>query len=300
MSKSFSKNDLNEYISLSYRNNRNSANQNKLKWIRIGDPILQRGEQYIPKEKPIQQCSKNYFQRMKEKEAQLQKKLNSNYNNSFNLYSQSFSTYDTERKGKKKIDLNQYKSNKKNELKSHIRIFPSKYNTKSMNEVLDRTYNNNNKEQNKKRKYYYKPSEEYIKMNNREKLLPSENKERSKSLNYFNNNIRYNRDSYKETSQRVFGYNFKPNNNLFSNYYYNIPINNDNKRPQSTPKMRYYNKIELKNKEDHINDLINYKYARKYREDNYPTKINQVKYDDLINSFQKNIKENFIPENKIK
>ena len=63
--------------------------------------------------------------------------------------------------------------------------------------------------------------------------------------------------------------------------------------------MRYYNKIELKNKEDHINDLINYKYAKKYREDNYPTKINQVKYDDLINSFQKNIKENFIPENKI-
>ena len=35
MSKSFSKNDLNEYISISYRNNRNSANQNKLKWIRI-------------------------------------------------------------------------------------------------------------------------------------------------------------------------------------------------------------------------------------------------------------------------
>ena len=274
MSKSFSKNDLNEYISISYRNNRNSANQNKLKWIRIGDPILQRGEQYIPKEKPIQQCSKNYFQRMKEKEAQLQKKLNSNNNNSFNLYTQSFSTYDTERKGKKKIDLNQYKSNKKNELKSHIRIFPSKYNTKSMNEVLDRTYNNNNKEQNKKRKYYYKPSEEYIKMNNREKLLPSENKERSKSLNYFNNNIRYNRDSYKETSQRVFGYNFKPNNNLFSNYYYNIPSNNENKRSQSTPRMRYVNKIELKNKEDHINDLIN--------------------------SFQKNIKENFIPENKIK
>ncbi len=112
MSKSFSKNDLNEYISISYRNNRNSANQNKLKWIRIGDPILQRGEQYIPKEKPIQQCSKNYFQRMKEKEAELQKKLNSNYNNSFNLYSQSFSTYDTERKGKKKlilININQIK-----------------------------------------------------------------------------------------------------------------------------------------------------------------------------------------------
>ena len=33
---------------------------------------------------------------------------------------------------------------------------------------------------------------------------------------------------------------------------------------------------------------------------NIQPKINQVKYDDLINSFQKNIKENFIPENKIK
>ena len=37
--------------------------QNKLKRIKIGDPILQNGQQYIPKEKSIHQFSKNYFQR---------------------------------------------------------------------------------------------------------------------------------------------------------------------------------------------------------------------------------------------
>ena len=109
MSKSFSKNDLNEYISISYRNNRNSANQNKLKWIRIGVPILQRNEQYISKEKLIQQCSKKLFPENERKSSTITKKLNSNYNNSFNLYSESFSTYNTEIKGKKKIVLNQYK-----------------------------------------------------------------------------------------------------------------------------------------------------------------------------------------------
>ena len=74
------------------------------------------------------------------------------------------------------------------------------------------------------------------------------------------------------------------------------PSNNENKRSQSTPRMRYVNKIELKNKEDHINDLINYKFANKFRDYNFPTKINQVKYEDLINSFQNNIKENFVLE----
>ena len=155
MSKSFNQSDLNEYISKSYRNNRNSANINKLNWIRIGDPILQRGEEYIPKQKPIQQCSKNYFQRMKEKESELEKKLNSTVNNSFNLYIQSYSTFDTERRGKKKIDPNQFKLNKNNnELKSHIKIFPNKYNNKSMNGILDRTNNKNNdiKEKNIKKK----------------------------------------------------------------------------------------------------------------------------------------------------
>ena len=266
MSKFNSEKELNEYISKSYRNNRNFANQNKLNWTRVGDPILQRGEQYIPKEKAVQQCSKNYFQRMKEKESEIQKKKSNN--NSFNLYIQSYSTFDTERKGKKRIDLEGIfdRNNNKNYIKKEQKNVINKYN--------------------------YKPSEDYIKMNNREKLLPSENIERARSTNYFTNNIRNNRDSYKETSNRIFGYNYNP---MLNNYNNNIP-NNNYRRPQSTPRMRYVNKIELKNKEDHINDLINYKFANKFRDYNFPTKINQVKYEDLINSFQNNIKENFVLE----
>jgi hypothetical protein len=293
MSKFNSEKELNEYISKSYRNNRNFAHQNKLNWTRVGDPILQRGEQYIPKEKAVQQCSKNYFQRMKEKESEIQKKKTNN--NSFNLYIQSYSTFDTERKGKKRIDPNKIISNKNKEIKSHIKVYPNQYNTKSMEGIFDRNNNKNyiKKEQkNVIKKYNYKPSEDYIKMNNREKLLPSENIERARSTNYFTNNIRNNRDSYKETSNRIFGYNYNP---IFNNYNNNIP-NNNYRRPQSSPRMRYVNKIELKNKEDHINDLINYKFANKFRDYNFPTKINQVKYEDLINSFQNNIKENFVLE----
>ena len=61
----------NNYLTDSFRENRKFAEQLKERWNKPVDPILQRGDQYIQREKPIQQCKLNYFQRMKQKEQQM-------------------------------------------------------------------------------------------------------------------------------------------------------------------------------------------------------------------------------------
>ena len=306
------------YVEDSYRKNREFANKLKNKWNNRGDPILQRTDNYIEKNKPIQTCSKNYFDRIREKENNM-KNQNNNINN-YNNYNNNYDEFN-KKSGKKHYDMKEYElyNRRFNDINyninnnTHIKIFPNRYSTREIGSLISQEKNNNsnNKNEYKPQKKYiinFKPSEEYVKMNNKHNLLPSENNifnnNNNNVYNNYNNNVnnnykrpkssknmRFNNDSFKNTSQRLFGYsieddgeNNKDNNNNENYLNYN---NNNNK------KYRLINKIEEKDKIDHINDLISYKFGPNFKEDKLSIKINNVNPEEIKEFHKKNFQENF-------
>ena len=306
------------YLEDSYRKNREFANKLKNKWNNRGDPILQRTDNYIEKNKPIQTCSKNYFDRIREKENNM-KNQNNNINN-YNNYNNNYDEFN-KKSGKKHYDMKEYElyNRRFNDINyninnnTHIKIFPNRYSTREIGSLIsqEKNDNSNNKNEYKPQKKYiinFKPSEEYVKMNNKHNLLPSENNifnnNNNNVYNNYNNNVnnnyrrpkssknmRFNNDSFKNTSQRLFGYSIEDNdennkdNNNNENY---LNYNNNNNK-----KYRLINKIEEKDKIDHINDLISYKFGPNFKEDKLSIKINNVNPEEIKEFHKKNFQENF-------
>ena len=261
----------NNYLTDSFRENRKFAEQLKERWNKPVDPILQRGDQYIQREKPIQQCKLNYFQRMKQKEQQI--KPRSIHNNYSTLYKETINK-DNINISRKKIFTENEKKPKRREIENqHIKIYPDQYTKSKIGKILHSTGDENEKVSNIKRKEEFTPSEDYVKMNNKFKLLPSEN--RGDSINIMRR--RYTKDGLKDTQDRLFNVN---------------PV-----RPCSaTPKIRLIHKIEVKEKTDHITDLISYHYAPKFKEIKYTDKPNHSNYTTVVNRTIDNLNENFITE----
>ncbi len=120
----------------------------------------------------------------------------------------------------------------------------------------------------------YTPSQDYVKMNNKFKLLPSENRSNN---NHALMGQRYTKEGFKSTKERLF----------------NVGVS---ERPRSTPKMRLVHKVEVKEKTDHINDLISYQYAPRFREEKYTDKPNHSNFNTVVSHTIDNLNENFVTE----
>lgn len=251
----------------SYRENKEFAKKIKERWQKPVDPILQRGSQYIQIEKPIQQCKLNYFQRMKQKEYQPKPKgIHSNYST---LYRESKNNNTSSRK--KIFSPEQMKPKLRTMENQHIRIYPEQYAKSKIAMLISHTEDNNTMNVKNNRKVY-SPSEEYTKMNNKKNMLPSENKSTKNLLNRRQLN---NKDGIKETKERVF----------------NVGLS---ARSYSTPKIKWVNKIEEKEKTDHINDLISYRYGPSFREDKFTEKPNKTSFNFIVNNTIENLHQNYI------
>ena len=109
-------------------------------------------------------------------------------------------------------------------------------------------------------------------MNNKKNMLPSENKSTENLLNRRKLN---NKDGIKETKERVF----------------NVGLS---ARSYSTPKIKWVNKIEEKEKTDHINDLISYRYGPSFREDKFTEKPNKTSFNFIVTNTIENLHQNYI------
>ena len=217
--------------------------------------------------------SKKNSQDVKEK---LSKKfISNNYNKKDhinNLYSiTNNNNNDIEEKEyfsrKKKIDIDNLF--KKRKVETQKKFFGNNLN-KSYSTFFSKNpdFNDNNNKNNNKNLFYinnsrkkyinYKPSNDLIKINNKDFFLNSE-----KNENDFNNNNQ-NKLNIKLIQRNLNNKNFQNTKNRI----FNTEDNNRNiKKNKSSPKML------LPHQNDHINDLISYKFALKYRDENIPIKI---------------------------
>ena len=264
----------------SYRTNREFANEIKSNWKRQVDPILQRGDQYIPKEKPVQLCKLNYFERMKQKENKAKPK--SIHNHYGNVYKESDPPKQRNHKRLYTPDITKRNREINN---GRIRIFPEQYTRTKIGALIneEKTPPESERYHVRIEKHYYKPSEEYVKMNNKFNLLPSErrslymDKDMARSYNSFRNNVggKYNREGLDNTKNRLFNTNIEEG---------------DNKG-----KIRLVGKIAKKERRDNVNSLISYQYAPKFREEKYTEKPNNSNYTTVVSKTIENISENFVP-----
>ena len=166
---------------------------------------------------------------------------------------------------KKKIDVD--KLFKKRKVETQKKFFGNSLNKSystffSKKSDFNDNNNNNNKNlfyiNNSRKKYInYKPSNDLIKINNKGFYLNSEknendlinNNQNKLNINLIQRNL--NNKNFQNTKNRIF--HTEDNNNI--------------KKNKSSPKML------LPHQNDHINDLISYKFALKYRDENIPIKI---------------------------
>lgn len=308
----------NQYLKENFRQTRAMAQQNKLKWLGSGDPILQRTDIYKQKAKAPQPCKDSYFQRMKQKENEL--KANKKIFNTLNY--ETFNKPEPVHRKKQYEDNQCFRVNNQQEDKMKIKVFPEQYKNCKMGYLLtdhtetdttirtklsnmNRSINSNNSikninndnEKNKgrpnnktelppkmyteklfnsKKKNYITPSEEYIKFNNKKKLLPSCNRE---TPNYIGRHRLY-KDTFDLTKNRVF----------------NSGLGPGLKHSETNPKIRLVHKIEIKDKTDHVNGLLNYEFGPKFREIRYTENPNKNNFGETVKNTVKYLNENFITE----
>jgi len=216
--------------------------------------------------------SKKNSQDVKEK---LSKKfISNNYNKKDhinNLYSiTNNNNNDIEEKEyfsrKKKIDIDNLF--KKRKVETQKKFFGNSLN-KSYSTFFSNNpdFNDNNNKNNNKNLFYinnsrkkyinYKPSNDLIKINNKDFFLNSE-----KNENDFNNNNQ--KLNIKLIQRNLNNKNFQ---NTKNRIFHTEDNNRNIKKNKSSPKML------LPHQNDHINDLISYKFALKYRDENIPIKI---------------------------
>ena len=167
---------------------------------------------------------------------------------------------------KKKIDIDNLF--KKRKVETQKKFFGNSLN-KSYSTFFSNNpdFNDNNNKNNNKNLFYinnsrkkyinYKPSNDLIKINNKDFFLNSE-----KNENDFNNNNQ--KLNIKLIQRNLNNKNFQ---NTKNRIFHTEDNNRNIKKNKSSPKML------LPHQNDHINDLISYKFALKYRDENIPIKI---------------------------
>ena len=238
-----------------YRDNCNFVKELKNKWNRMNDPILQRNEMYVVRDKGVQQCKVNYLERMKQKEKNNNNKHNIKTNTKYNN-----STVFSE-------------GNNNNNIKYHNkRLFtpecnfqcklitkPSKHYNPQRSTIFSTANINTQCNNTSKHIIQYQPSQEYIKFNDKKSMLTSTRK--------------INKNKQPQcTKDRIFGIS----------------------RIESAPKMKYVHKLNLKLQTDHINDIISYKYGPTFKEEKYPDKPTHTDFNSVVSHNKNNIKDNYM------
>ena len=267
-----------------YKSNCEFARKLKEKWLSTNDPILQRDNKYVPQCKQTQQCKLNYFERMKQKEQQAKQHKQSfkgNNSNCRNLFTES--SEPKYKCHKKRVFTPESGLSVKRGDKG-IRVFPLVYKNEQITNILTRgsdSGNGSNINGNVKQRVSYKPSEGYVRMNNKKMFLPFENRinnndssARGCSGNTGNVN---NKEGSKE---RIFGV-FTSNGTTAST-------------PNASSKMKYIHKNNVKLKTDHVNDIITYKYGPTFKDEKLTSKPNNIDYNNILTKHKQNIQNDYL------
>ena len=258
-----------------YRSNCEFARKLKEKWLSTNDPILQRDNKYVPQRKQTQQCKLNYFERMKQKEQQAKQHKQSFKHNSNcrNLFTESC---EPKYKCHKKRVFTPESNFSSKRCDKGIRVFPSAYKNEQIANILirDNNTNNCNVNVNVKQRMSYKPSEGYVRMNNKKMFLPFENGVKKDSERCCSGNVgNVNKEGSKE---RIFGTTTSSINEA------------------GNAKMKYIHKNNLKLKTDHVNDIITYKYGPAFKEEQLASKPNNIDYNNIITKHKQNIQNDYL------
>ena len=268
-----------------YKSNCEFARKLKEKWLSTNDPILQRDNKYVPHCKQTQQCKLNYFERMKQKEQQAKQHKQSfkgNNSNCRNLFTES--SEPKYKCHKKRVFTPESGLSVKRGDKG-IRVFPLVYKNEQISNILTRGGDNSGNNCNGKQRMSYKPSEGYVRMNNKKMFLPFENRintndssSRGCSGNIGNVN---NKEGSKE---RIFG------TALTSNGTVTPSASSSN----ASSKMKYIHKNNVKLKTDHVNDIITYKYGPTFKDEQLTSKPNNIDYNNILTKHKQNIQNDYL------
>lgn len=259
-----------------FTNNVQFAKSIRNKSLSKGDPILQRADDYIPKSKKVQSCNSKYFDLMKQ-HAQVKYSCKSRALNKDNVpITINQESKDPVTKLHKKM-IARSKSENKVRINEKIRTYPETYLKSAMEDIIHRQniypvpkerYHIIVKEE------YKKPSEEYVRMNNRGILLPCELYDHSKKANRasgqrYKNNFSFFRDT---------------KDNLFST----------NKNNKVNPTYRLLHKDVANSNYDHIDGLISYEYGPKFKYKEVTDKPTRSSYNTICAHNYENLKENYV------
>lgn len=261
----------------------------------IGDPILQRDDRYIPKEKTIQPCQMNYFQRMNAIKMRDNRNTQKKTSNKINAES----TKQIDHPHKRTYPIGHMKHNQ-----SHYPIKRKTYPEKYVKSIMVDFINRENIYPYKPPLLHIKvdcegkyPSQELIYHNNIAKFLPCQiYDEKMENISKNNENPRrammmqrYKFRDDMDTKERLFGVN---NDLIYNEDNHNYRSCSNFQR--STPKSKLVHKVELKEKEDNVDGLITYKYGPNFRKGDYAEKPGNINYNVLVNHNLQNLKENYV------
>ena len=270
-----------------YKSNCEFARRLKERWLSKNDPILQRDNKYIPQHKQTQQCKLNYFERMKQKEEQTKQHKQSfkNNNNCRSLFTES--SEPKYKCHKKRVFTPESNFVSKRHDNKGIRVFPLTYKNEQITNILtrDSNSNSNNNENAIRRRTCYKPSEGYVRMNDKRMFLPFENRMSKKdSVRGCSGNVgSVNKEGSKE---RIFGIS---NSSMSSNATH---TNHNSEVGHSKVKCVHKNNVKLKT--DHVNDIITYKYGPAFKEEQLTSKPNTINYSNILSKHRQNIQNDYL------
>ena len=153
-----------------YKDNCDFVKELKNKWNRMNDPILQRNEMYVVRDKGVQQCKVNYFERMKQKEKNNNSKHNTKANTKYNYSTACSGSNDNNSNSK-------YHTKRLFTPECNLISKQSKHYNPQRSSVFTTTNTNcNNCYNTSKHIINYQPSQEYIKFNDKKSMLTSNKK----------------------------------------------------------------------------------------------------------------------------
>ena len=217
---SFTKDDTKKMMDNFYNNKQfatsvKNANRSK------GDPILQKEDIFIPKEKKVQLCKINYHRLIRNKDQPKAVKYN------LSCLKETINAKEPNRTSKK--HFNKQQQSLPITIKTK-RTYPDKYKMTVMEDIINRRHNHPytpNKYQIRINKQYHEPSEQLQRMNNRGAILPYDQFDSKLNKSTIAQKYRYNIDLRRNTKDTVF------------------PANSIN--DEISPKGRFVHKVELNN-----------------------------------------------------
>jgi hypothetical protein len=162
-----------------------------------------------------------------------------------------------------------------------IRVFPLVYKNEQITNILTRGGDNNSSNSNgsnAKQRVSYKPSEGYVRMNNKKMFLPFENRINTNDSSSRGGNIG-NVNNKEGSKERIFG--------VFTS-------NGTASTPNASSKMKYIHKNNVKLKTDHVNDIITYKYGPTFKDEQLTSKPNNIDYNNILTKHKQNIQNDYL------